>query len=111
MSTEVLSQVQGSTLHQHSAATTAKLFYVIGGRVMMALNTALINADNVFVYMASMVRVPKATGEAWTPGQAIYYNSTNANFTTTVGSNTLAGIVNEAALSADTQGIIHLSPF
>lgn len=111
MSTEVLSKDYNSTLHPHSVATTAKNFYVINGRVVMALNDADANADNVFVYAAPMLRVPKNTGEAWTFGDLIYWDNTAGNFTTTVGTNTLAGMVNENALSADAEGIIDLNPF
>lgn len=112
MATEILcdSHQINTTLKAHSAATTAKGFYVVGGNAVMAMNDADADADNVFVYEAPMVRVPKATGEAWTFGQKIYYSVANANFTTTSTSNTLAGIVNEDAASADAEGIIHLMP-
>jgi predicted RecA/RadA family phage recombinase len=111
MSIEVLSEKFATTLHAHSADTVAKLFYVINAKVFMALHSKLANVANVFVYEASMVRVPKVTGQAWSPGVAIYYAAGTSNFTTTSAGNTLAGIVNEAALSADAEGIIHLSPF
>lgn len=111
MSTEVLSPNYSSSKFAHTGATTAKLFYLINGVVWLALNTALANADNIFVYAADQVRVPKATGTAWSPGDKIYWDDTAKNFTKTVGSNTLAGIVNEAAASGDAEGIIDLRPF
>jgi predicted RecA/RadA family phage recombinase len=48
--------------------------------------------------------LPKATGEAWAVGALLYWDSGNSRFTTTVGSNTLAGFAAAAALSADTTG-------
>ncbi len=112
MATEVLSKSYASTLLAHTAATTAKLFYLIQAAVVgLALNDAASGENNVFVYESSMVRVPKATGEAWAMGAKIYYSSANSNFTTTSTSNVLAGIVNEDAATADVEGIIHLTPF
>ena len=111
MATEILSSVQHSSLHAHSAATTAKNFYVINSRVVMALHTKDADADNVFVYEAPMLRAPKNAGEAWALGEAIYWDATAENFTTTSTDNTLAGMVGEDALSADVEGIIHLTPF
>ncbi|RCX32073.1 DUF2190 family protein [Thioalbus denitrificans] len=111
MATEILSVDFTGSVVAHTAATTAKGFYVVGGLVCMAMNAADADADNVFVYKADRVRVPKATGEAWTFGTKIYWDATAEKFTTTSTANTLAGIVAEAAASADTEGEIDLSPF
>ena len=106
MATEVLTVDYKSSCFAHTAATVAKLFYVINGMVWLALNTAGANEDNVFVYGADMLRVPKATGQAWAPGTKVYYDAGASNFTTTASGNTLAGIVNEPADAADVEGII-----
>jgi predicted RecA/RadA family phage recombinase len=53
--------------------------------------------------------VPKATGQAWNQGDKLYWDSTNNNFTTTVGTNTFAGNAYAAALTADTTGSILLA--
>lgn len=110
MATEILSERYSASNHSHTAATTAKGIYVINGRVMMAMNAADANADNVFAYRAEKLRGPKATGEAWAVGVKIYWNATNGNFTTTAAGATLAGIVAETAASADTEGVVDLFP-
>lgn len=58
--------------------------------------------------------VPKATSQAWTEGLIIYWDDTAKNFTSTVGSNTKAGVAvaNAAgvmAQSADTVGRVRLN--
>ena len=52
------------------------------------------------------VEVIKNAGEAWAIGQAIYWDSTGGNCTTTVGTNSLIGYAIEAALSAAVLGKI-----
>lgn len=109
MTTEVVSPTYSSFKHAHSAATTTKNFYLISSKVVMALNTALISTDNVFV-KRGVVRAPKATGQAWVPMAVLYWDDTAKNFTTTSTSNTLAGRVHEAAASGDTEGLVDLDP-
>lgn len=109
MATEIVSPTFKSFKHAHTAATTAKNFYLISSKAVMALNTALANADNVFA-KEGVIRAPKATGQAWVPMVALYWDDTAKNFTTTSTSNTLAGRVHEAAASGDTEGMVDLDP-
>jgi len=51
----------------------------------------------------------KATGAAWTVGALIYWDNTNKNCTTTVGSNKLIGVAITAAASGDTIGNVRLN--
>lgn len=109
---EIVSPDYDSETYAHSAGTVASTFYKINGRILLALNTASANDDNVFVYEADCIRgVPKATGEAWAFGDAIYWDDINKVFTKTSTSNTLCGMVRVAALSADTTGSIDLNPY
>ena len=110
MTTQVLSPSYDAFEYAHTAATTTKIFLLISSKVVLPLNTAAANETNVFVARAPRVRVPKATGEAWTPMQLIYLKADLSNFTTTATSNTLAGRVVKAAASADTEGEIELDP-
>jgi len=110
MAAEILSEDYREFLFAHSADTTAKIFLLINAFVVMAMNSALANVDNVFVYRAGAIRAPKATGEVWAPLDKIYWNDTNKNFTITVGTNTLAGYVVKDAATGDTEGIIDLDP-
>lgn len=52
--------------------------------------------------------MPKAAGEAWVQGDALYWNNTNKNFTKTAAGASLAGAAEEAADSADTVGTVLL---
>jgi predicted RecA/RadA family phage recombinase len=54
------------------------------------------------------VGVPKATGQAWTLGNLIYWDNTNFVFTTTASGNTLRGSIAAAAASGDTVGSVLL---
>lgn len=110
MATEILSAGYDGVNHTHTAATTAKTFLLINSLPVMPMNSALANVENYFVDQADRIRVPKATGEAWTPLTKIYWDDTAKKFTTTSTSNTLAGYVKEPALSADIEGVIRLDP-
>lgn len=110
MATEILSQFYAALKKAHTAATTAKVFLLLNSKVVMAMNTAAANEENVFVYRANKVRVPKVAAQAWTALSLIYWDDTAKNFTTTATSNTLAGRVAEDAAAADTEGLIDLDP-
>lgn len=110
MPVEILSERYDEYVHAHSAATTAKVALALNGVPVIPLNDADADADNVFVYRAPKVRVNKATGEAWTPGEPVYFHSTNLNFTNISTGAVMAGYVVEAALSADSEGVIDLDP-
>lgn len=112
MTTEVLAPDSriDTYKHTHTSATTKKVFLLLQGKPVMPLHTAAANAENVFVYRAPAVKVPKAAAQVWTPGVLIYWDNTNSNFTTTLTGNTLAGRIAVAALSADTEGVIDLDP-
>lgn len=110
MATEILSPDYHTSVFAHSAATTAKTFYLIGGQVWLAMNDADADADNTFVRKASKIRAPKNTGEAWAAGVTLYWDDTAKNFTTTATDNTVAGTAAEEAASADDEGKIDLNP-
>lgn len=111
MTTEVLSPVYSAVKDAHASATTAKTPILLNSLITIPLNTALAAANNIFVYKADRVRVPKVGSQVWSALDKIYWDDTAKNFTKTLTSNTLAGIVVEDALSADTEGEIELNPF
>lgn len=86
----------------HTAPTVAKEPIVIGGRVMIPLNTMAANERNAFVYETEILNAPKASGQAWAVNAPVYWNATARNFTTTATDNTLCGHVLQPALAADT---------
>jgi predicted RecA/RadA family phage recombinase len=54
--------------------------------------------------------LPKATGQAWTQGAALYWDATAKKFTTTSAGNTRYGFADAAALAADTFGNVNIYP-
>lgn len=98
--------------HAHSAACTAHEPIVINSRVFIPQNTTEAGERNAFVHKALVTRAPKASGEAWAPGDALYWDATAKAFTKTTTSNTLCGFAVEAKLSADTtSGLIEFDSF
>lgn len=107
------------TLQSGETALKSGSFVLVGTDVGV-ISVLLRNGNTVFTNQASaagdiaIVKVegtyacPKAPGQAWAQGANLYWDDTAKNFTTTVGSNTLAGKAESAALSADTTGAIRL---
>lgn len=91
----------------HTADTVSDTIYLLGGRVMLAMNSVLANAENMFLARGH-IEYAKTGGEAWVGGQLLYWDDTAKSFTTTVGTNTKAGFAMEPAASADTVGQVFL---
>ena len=91
---------------QASAVTAAMVPVVISSKVFIPLNLSDADADNAYVIDALAKDAPKATGEAWTMGQKLYWDNTAKKFTTTATSNTLCGYAAAPAASADTTGSV-----
>jgi len=91
------------TAFAHSAPVTKRVPVVIGGQAFLPVNSALANAETNYIYRAELQDAPKAAGEAWAVGQAIYWSAANSNFTTTSASNTLCGHALQPADSAATE--------
>jgi predicted RecA/RadA family phage recombinase len=51
----------------------------------------------------------KATGQAWTPGQKVYWDNTAFNVTSSASGNTLIGAATQAQAAGDTIGRVLLS--
>ena len=76
---------------------------------MLAQNTALANAKNIFVY-EGIIEYEKTSAQAWTVGVTVYWDDTNSVFTTVSTSNTKAGIAVEAAANPSSTGMLLLMP-
>ena len=85
-----------------TGATVAKVPHVHNARVFIPMNSADAAASNEHIYDSEVSGAPKATGEAWTVGQAIYWDNTNKRFTTTASGNTACGLALAPALAGDT---------
>ena len=91
----------------HTAAVTAYEVLVVAGLVLVAVNAADADALNTYVY-AGRVKLPKASA-AYGAAVKVYWDDTAKNITTTSTANTEAGIMVEAAASAD-DAVIALRP-
>jgi hypothetical protein len=72
--------------------------------VFIPLNTTDADVLNAYVYEALVRGAPKATGEAWDFGDALYWDATAEKLTVTPTDNVLCGFAVEPKLSADTTG-------
>ena len=98
--------------HAHSGACTAHEPIVINSRVFIPQNTTDASERNAFVCRSLVSNAPKASGAAWSIGDALYWDATAKNFTKTSSGNTLCGFAVEAKLSADTtSGLIEFNSF
>lgn len=96
-----------------AGATTSKVPVIVNTRVFIPLNTRGVGAQNAFCYRAEISGAPKAAAEAFSPGNAIYWNATTSVFTTTSAGATLCGHVLEPSLAADTTitGLVAFNSF
>jgi hypothetical protein len=62
--------------HAHSAACTAHEPIVINSRVFIPQNTTDADERNAFVSKSLVNNAPKAAGEAWSVGDALYWDAT-----------------------------------
>ncbi len=95
--------------YSHSSTTTKDVIYFLNGLVMLAVNTALANAVNIFV-IAGLIEYAKVSAQAWTAGALIYWDDTNSNFTTVAAGNTLVGIAAQDAANPTSTGYVILMP-
>src|SRR4030067_2093947 len=84
----------------HSAAVTAGDVIVSNGQVLVAINTALINADNAYVFRGK-TEFPKEANLAVNVGDVCYWVAASGNINKTSSGNTKAGICVEASAAAD----------
>lgn len=106
------SELVKNTGFAHTAACVGKTPIVINSRVVIPLNTTQAGERNAFVYETELANCPKAAGQAWAYGAALYWDATNAVFTTTATNNTACGYAVQPAASADTvSGLIAFNTF
>ncbi len=83
----------------HTAAVNAGDVIVSAGNVLVAVNDAEADEENIYVYRGR-VEFPKATG-AIAAGTKLYWDESESEMTSTSTDNTAAGIAIEAQASAD----------
>ena len=95
--------------YTHSSATVQDTVYLLGGRPMLAINSASASAANAFVY-EGVIEYAKLSTDVVTFGATLYWDNGNSRFTLTTTSNTKAGIAVAAAGNGVTTVLIHLMP-
>jgi len=95
--------------YTHSSATAPNDIIVVNSCVLVAVNTALANAENVYVY-AGKVTIPKNTALVISALDQVFWDVADANVNKTSSGNVPCGYCHEAALSADATVTIILQP-
>jgi predicted RecA/RadA family phage recombinase len=95
--------------YTHTSATTTDTCYLLNGRVLLAMNSALANAANIYM-IGGLMEYASETGVAWTAGDKLYWDDTNKRFTKTSTSNTLCALAAEDKASAAATGQVLLIP-
>lgn len=79
------------------------------GSIFAVASAAAANGATVVGVTEGVFDLDKATGEAWTVGQKIYWDNTAKKTTTTSTSNTLIGVATKAAATGATTGNVKLT--
>ena len=110
MGTSYIAQGDVLTLTAPSGGVTAGTAYLFGGLVVIAQTTAA-EAASFDAYATGIHSVTKANSQAWTVGAVIYWDDTNAVFTTASTGNYRAGVAVEAVASTEglTTGKVRLN--
>lgn len=77
------------------------MFGIWGASAAAGVMTAL--------HLVGVYTLPKNSAEAWTVGQAIYWDNTNFRCTTTSTSNTKIGVATAAAANPSSSGNVRLN--
>lgn len=87
--------------HVAAAAITSGQVVLMGKRVGIALGKAAIG-ETVAVQVKGVFNATKVTADVVAQGALLYWDATASKFTTTVGTNTLAGYAAAAASGSAT---------
>jgi predicted RecA/RadA family phage recombinase len=96
-------------LLEHTAEVEASDIIVNNGNVLVAVNDAEANEENSYIYLGKVI-APKVAGTAFNPGDKLYWDESEGEFTKVTSGNTLGGFCVEAAASADTTCVLMLMP-
>lgn len=96
------------TLIAPTGGVVSGTVYLLGTMLVVATTTAA--QTEVFEGRTTGVYdLPKVSAQAWTVGQRVYWDDTAKNFTTTVGTNTLAGVAVLAAANPSSTGRVRFN--
>lgn len=97
---------KGDYIDITAAGTLVAGAFFIANALRGVITSGVTVGQQTTVCTRGVFTLPKATGEAWTQGALLYWDSGNSRFTTTAGGNTLAAFAAAAAASADTIGSV-----
>lgn len=101
-------QQPGDTLTVASSGATTSGSGVRVGVLFGVASHDAADTEPLEITTKGVFELPKATGAAWSVGDAIYWNGTACTKATTAG-NLLVGVATVAALSADALGMVRLN--
>lgn len=81
----------------------------VGVHLVVILASVLTGETAVGYRLGVYSGLPKATGEVWAQGDALYWNTTSSKLTKTATSAFLCGVADEAAATGDTTGTAMLT--
>lgn len=110
MSTNYLMPGEKMEYSNSGSAISSGDIVVIGERIGVADVDIAATTGVGTVSMEGVFTLPKATGQAWTQGQPLFYDSSAGKITSTGTANTKAGYAQTAAASGDTTGEVCLEP-
>lgn len=90
-----------------SGGVVSGLAYLIGSQLVVATFSAA-QGDPFEGVTKGVVTLVKATGEAWTEGEKLYWDNSAHKATATSSANTLIGVADAAAGSSDATGDVYL---
>lgn len=95
--------------YTHNAATAPGDIIVVNSCVLVAVNIALANAENVYTY-AGKVTIPKNANLVINVLDQVYWDAVDSNVNKDSAGNTPCGYCQEAAAQTDTTVVIILQP-
>lgn len=104
-----MSNIRTLTLAHSAAVAVNEVIVSSSGVVLVAINAALANIDNAYMYMGKG-NFPKEAPLVINTGDKVYWDATAGKVTKTSAGNTYCGVCVEAAASAATTVTILLMP-
>ncbi len=95
--------------YTHTAAVSAGDVIAVNGLVLVAVNNALANVENVYIYNDARMTMPRVAATAFNVWDPVFWDNTNGVITNVVAGNTFCGYCAEKSLSADTTIFVMLS--
>lgn len=95
--------------YTHTAAVAVNEIIMVSGVVLIAVNAALANAANAYIY-SGKVEMPKNNSLVISEFDQLYWDAADSELNKSPAGNTLLGFCLEPALSAATTVVIMLQP-